>query len=266
VSEEIVLKPADWFKPMRGNRELGDLTWLKESIKQFSVLQPVGALPDGSLLFGHRRTAVCKELGILVPTRIFTDSLGAEEELLLSAQENQQRSQLTGYEQWARYEQFRQLKPELTDKEIAKRFAVDASTIVRWASPSSCIDSVVAALKENRIGISDAYVLSKVPREEQAAMLALRLGGSLTRDSLARQARSRRQPAQPPARLDRVKLVLPSGATVTIAGSGLDMDGVAEALNTALRETRKGKESGINVKTLAASMKDRAGQAPQSSS
>lgn len=257
MSTAIVQKPADSLTPSPGNRPLGDLTWLKESIKMFGVLQPVGALPDGTLLFGNRRVACCRELGIDVPTRVFPNALGASEQVLIAAQENLQRANPTGYDQWQLYEHYRQLNPALTDRQIAERFAVSASTVVRWAAPSACVDSVVAALKECRLGISDCYAISKLPRGEQPDLLALKLKGA-TRDQLERAARGRRNPGGAAAKCNRIKLLLPSGITLVVAGAALDVDGLLESLGTATREARKAKDQGLNVKTLAAALKDRA--------
>jgi ParB family chromosome partitioning protein len=47
----------------RHRKDLGDLTRLVESIRQYGVLQPITITPDGVLLCGARRLAAVKELG-----------------------------------------------------------------------------------------------------------------------------------------------------------------------------------------------------------
>lgn len=48
---------------VRQDRELGDLSALKRSIKDLGLLQPITITPDGTLLCGRRRLAAIKELG-----------------------------------------------------------------------------------------------------------------------------------------------------------------------------------------------------------
>lgn len=46
----------------RARKDYGDLTSLVESIREHNLLQPVGVLADGHLLFGGRRLEACRQL------------------------------------------------------------------------------------------------------------------------------------------------------------------------------------------------------------
>ena len=80
----------------RYRKDLGDLAPLKGSITAYGVLQPIGVLPDNTLVFGARRLEACRQLGIpKIPYRIIR---GLEDELdLLKAErdENTCRKQMT---------------------------------------------------------------------------------------------------------------------------------------------------------------------------
>lgn len=47
----------------RARRDAGDLTDLKKSISEISLLQPIGLGPGNQLLYGFRRLQACKQLG-----------------------------------------------------------------------------------------------------------------------------------------------------------------------------------------------------------
>lgn len=57
------MKISDITLGERHRRDLGDLSSLKESIREIGLLHPVVVRPDGRLIAGERRLAACKALG-----------------------------------------------------------------------------------------------------------------------------------------------------------------------------------------------------------
>lgn len=80
----------------RHRRDLGDLSGLAESIRDLGLLQPIGVSPDGRLLFGERRLAACRLVGLAdVPVHIVHDMNAAAERLLAERDENTCRKDMT---------------------------------------------------------------------------------------------------------------------------------------------------------------------------
>ena len=65
--------------------------------------------------------------------------------------------------------------PTWQHKDLAQALNLDPSMVTRLLSPLKCIEGVAGALKEEKVGISDCYAASKLPPEEQAGLLSLKL-------------------------------------------------------------------------------------------
>jgi hydroxylamine reductase (hybrid-cluster protein) len=59
-------------------------------------------------------------------------------------------------------------------------------------------------------------------------------------------------------KITRVKAPLPSGVEVLISGKELALEDVIESLSELLKEAKKAGDSGLDVKTWAAVLKDKA--------
>ena len=105
------------------------------------------------------------------------------------------------------------------------------------------------------MGISDCYAASKLPEDEQAGLLALKLSGA-SRDTIERAGRQKRATTAPTVRLSRVKIAMPQGASVVVSGGDLGMSEVVELLSETLKEARRAAEQ-YDVKTFQSMMKDR---------
>ncbi|WIB65637.1 ParB N-terminal domain-containing protein [Curtobacterium sp. MCBD17_040] len=83
----------------RARGDLGDLTSLKRSITELGLLQPIGVRQDGTLVFGERRLAAHRELGLVTIGVVVTS--GADDELTAlraEMEENVERLQFTAVE------------------------------------------------------------------------------------------------------------------------------------------------------------------------
>lgn len=254
-------KPIGWFKrdpnQPRKTFDEGELRSLGESMKSLGQLQPVGARPDGRVLWGERRLRAAELVGIGELQVIITDREMSESEIrLVQLTENVQRADLSQNEKWLALEELKRLNPSWQLKDLAAHLHLDPSTLTRMQSPARCTPAWRDALAAGKVGLSDCYQASLVPQAEQDAMLGLKLGGA-TRDDLARVSRQKRKASESTIRLSRVKIAMPQGASVVLAGHELSMNDVVELLGDTLKEARKAAEQ-YDVKTFQSMMRDRA--------
>lgn len=94
-------KPLDWFKMAPQARQHFDeeeLRQLGESLK-VKQLQPVLAMPDGLLIFGHRRLNAGRKVGLKELDVIITDEPLTESQVrIFQLTENVHRADLTDAE------------------------------------------------------------------------------------------------------------------------------------------------------------------------
>jgi ParB family chromosome partitioning protein len=163
---------------------------------------------------------------------------------------------LTGYEQWRGCTELLALNPGWKQKELATQLHLTESMIVRVLSPSKCTAPWQEALREGAVGISDLYAASKLPAEDQAGLLTLKLSGA-SRDALEAAGRKSRNAIVPVVRASKIKCLLAGGVLVVVSGNEMTLDELIEALAEAGKEARKARDQGLHVKTFAASLRDR---------
>ncbi len=251
-------KPLSWFKTdpnqPRKTYDEAKLKRLGESMKECQ-LQPVGAKPDGTLLWGERRWRAAKLAGIdELTVTIIEKALSDTEGRVIQLTENMHRSDLTGYEKWMACAELLCANPDWMLKDLAEHLCLDQSTLTRIMSPSKCTAAWQEALKAGKVGISDCYAASKLPESEQAELLALKLSG-MSRDDLERH--SRKQRAKPSVKTGKVRIAMPDNIAVVLSGGDFGMAEVVDVLGDALKEARKASEQ-YDVKTFQSMMRDRA--------
>ncbi len=90
------------------------------------------------------------------------------------------------------------------------------------------------------------YEISRVPAEQQAELLRLKLSGA-SRDGLAERIRKQKREATPQVRVKRIACPLPSGVSIVASGAELSLDDLIEALGEALKEAKKAREQALNA-------------------
>lgn len=258
----LTTKPLPFFnadaKQARKHYTESEDRHLGESMKALGQLQPVGAKPDGTLLWGHRRLRAAllvglKELQVIITDRPLTDT----EIRLIQLTENMQRADLTGHEKWLACAELMCMNPKWQLKDLAEQLHLDPSMLTRLLSPSKCIEAAQHALRDGKVGISDCYAISKLPEGEQAGLLAMKLSGA-SRDAIEQAGRKSRSGTAPSAKLSRVKCALSSGVVIVASGEALSLDDLIDALGEAQKEARKAREQGLDAKTFQAVLRDRA--------
>jgi ParB/RepB/Spo0J family partition protein len=254
----VCRKPLTWFKRKPQIRKRFDDVEdrrLGESLR-VRQLEPLVCLPDGTILCGERRLHGAELVGLgELEVKIIDDPVTEAECKRLQFAENMQRQDLTGFEQWQGCLDLLRLHPGWTQKDLAQQLHIDPSMVLRLLSPSKCIGSVQAAFAEGKIGISDCYAISRLGEAEQAAALAMKLGGA-SRDQLARHVRRQRNDHLPAVRASRVQCAL-GCVSITLVGNALGLDEVIDALGEAQKEARKARDQNLDVKTWSAVMRDR---------
>lgn len=258
----LTTKPLAFFKPdpnqPRTHFTEADLRSLGESMLSLGQLQPVGAKPDGFLLWGERRLRAAQLVGMKELSVIVTERALSESEIrLIQLTENVHRADLTDAEKWRACEELLRLNPSWGNKDLAAHLKLSESTITKYLAPSKCVPDVQKSLEAGKIGITACYEISRVAPEQQSELLALKSSGT-SRDGIARQVRNRKHKATPQVRSRRIACPLPGGICITLSGGELSLDECIEALGEAIREMKRSRELGYTAKTFASAMKDKA--------
>ena len=126
-------------------------------------------------------------------------------------------------------------------------------------SPGQVIAEAREAFCQGKIGISVCYELSLHPLEQQKPLLDLKLTG-VSRDDMVRQGRKQRSGAGSAAgpKSRKLKIAMPSGVTITLAGVELSLEDAIRELTDALAEIRKAEKQNLDIKTFQAAARDRA--------
>jgi ParB-like chromosome segregation protein Spo0J len=176
---------------------------------------------------------------------------------LIQFAENEQRVGLTDRERARACEELQRLHPDWTRKEIAKALNKRPSWISRYTCLGRCIPAVRDAFEAGALNISQVYAISRAASREQHEFLAAALNGE-SKEGLERRLKRARRPVRDGEKTSRIRLSLASGVTVTIAGSGLSVDGAIDAIAECRKELLKGREQGLDGATIARVVEQRA--------
>ncbi len=256
---QLTTKPLNWFKvapQARRHFDEADLRQLGESLKA-RQLQPVLARSDGTLIAGERRFRAAGLVGLPDLQVIITEEPLTDTQIkVIQLTENLHRADLRDNEKWRACEELLRLNPGWANKDLAAHLKLGESTVTKYLAPSRCIPEVQQALETGKIGITAAYEISRVPAEQQAELLRLKLSGT-SRDGLAEHVRKQKRDAAPQVRVKRISCPLTSGVGIVVTGLELSLDDLIEALGEAQKEAKKARELGYTAKTFAAAMKDK---------
>jgi ParB-like chromosome segregation protein Spo0J len=261
-------RPLEWFRPdekeLARHDESEKIRLLGLDMLANGQLQPAAATEDGRMIFGHGRWLAAKSAGIkTLEVKLYPSSLSDTQFRLIRAAENLQRKDLNGYQKWLLCSELIRDNPTWQLKDLAEQHLhLDPSMVTRLLSPTKCIEAAQHALREGRIGISDCYEIShESSPDRQAELLRMKLAGA-SRKAIkdartSKVAEASKEGESVAAKLSRVKIAMPQGATVVISGNDLSMSGVVELLAETLKEARKAAEQ-YDVKTFQRMMIDKA--------
>jgi ParB/RepB/Spo0J family partition protein len=236
---------------------------LTESIRQHSLLQPPGVSAHGPpypVYFGNGRVLSAQELGLeTIRVVALSKAMTEQEYLLLKGVENTVRNDWT--------------MPQLTDylgelagtgmtqKEIAARLNMDEGlvsghlTILRKGLP--------ALLDAYRGGLpfTKAVVIARQEPQQAHAMLAEALTGTPAAELRRRARKQLNGSTRDQVQVNRIKIDLGNGVTVTVAGPNLSLDDGIMAVGDAKKVMEKGQKEGLTAKTISKASAERAASA-----
>jgi ParB/RepB/Spo0J family partition protein len=268
MATTLTSKLLDFFKPDPGNpRKSAGAEELRELHDSLCKKQIVALLakPDGTIIDGWRRWCAAmldgkpERLDVIITDEPLTPAQIKEIQL-----ENAlHRAGLKPYEEFLGCRDWLALNPGATAKELAARIKRDPSMVGRILSLSRCVRSVQQAAAEGRLGPSDWYAISKIPEAEQEAMLAAKLAGA-SRDQLEGRGRKLRNGKGQSISVNRLKIPLGQGRSVTIVGRNLSVDGVIELLQETVKFARRAQSENLDGKTWVQVMKKKFEREPGS--
>lgn len=119
------------------------------------------------------------------------------------------------------------------------------------------VDPEMQALVESdKLPMSTALELSRIPPQERGAKLAAALEGSVTRDQLAGARKRREKTGSEPTAMSRATASLPGGKSVTVVGQGLTLESFIEMLEDVLAKARKVRPQGVELSTFVSMLRD----------
>ena len=255
------VRPLSWLKlnpnqPRKSFKE-SNLRPLGESMKAQGQLQPVGAKPDGTLIWGERRYRAAQLVGIKELSVIITEKPLSDSEIrVIQLTENMHRVDLTDREVYSAVKELAALNPTWLKKDFAAHLHKDPSMITRIFAVDDLIPEAREAFLDGAFGFSVAYGISKATAEQQHLLLASKLSG-VSRDEIERQGRKQRN-GTPAVRVSRIVCPLPSGAVVQVSGQKLSLDDMTEAIAELLKMAKRASGQGMCAKTFERMCQDKA--------
>jgi ParB family chromosome partitioning protein len=259
MATTLTSKPLGFFRPdpnqPRKSFDKDELMALGESLKK-KQLVPVLARADGTITDGHRRFFGAELVGLEQLDVIITDEPMTPAQIMeIQLVTALHRADLKPFEQFLGCRDWLALYPGATAKDLAARIDRDPSTLVRILSLSKCTQAVQQAAADGKLGPSEWYAIAKAPEAEQQAMLAAKLAGA-SRDQLEQRRKARNGEARG-IKVNRLKIPLGQGRSVSIAGNNLSLADAIEILQEALKSARKAQGENLDGKTFAQVMKDK---------
>lgn len=258
---QFIRKPASWAKRGPNARsflgEEADLRALAFSYLK-RPLHPFICHADGTLYDGNRRHAGLElverldvEVDICVTDELLTTDQVVEIQLVSAIH----RSDLSAYDKAVAKRSIKAAR-KVNNTQLAEVLCIDSSLVTRYLSVFECIQPVQEAAKAGKLGVSDWYALSKLPPDEQPALLEMKLNGA-SRDTLERHGRKRRNGTTTAVKVSTIKVSLAGGLSVVIRGEGIDLEQGIEALVEAAKEGRKARDQGLDARTWSKVMEQK---------
>ena len=230
-----------------------------QSIADHGQLQAGIATEDLELIVGTGRYLALKGLGRkTMRVKVILGHLSETKKRLITATENLDRQDLTGWDIYSLCREILELNPGWLGKDLAEHLHKDPSWVTRALSPSKCTPAWQDALKAGKVTLSHCYATSKLDQSEQDGLLALKLSGQVgSRDGLERERRKKRNGEAPAVRMSRIKIALPGKINLIISGREMSMAQLVDLLGEVTKEARKAAEQ-YDVRTFQSMMRDRA--------
>jgi hypothetical protein len=254
-------KPLSWAKLDTNVRAVPvDKTELRRLGESYlkRPIHPLIVMLDGTMVDGSRRVLGLQLIGETEAEFLITDEDLKDADIIeIGLVTAMHRADLTGYEKWQGCVKLLEMHPDWLSKELAAHLDIDPSMMPRLLAASNTLPTVQEAFKDGKVNGAQVYAISLAEPEKQPGLLADALNGA-GRDKLVASNRKSRNASAGTVKVTRVKAPLPSGVEVVFSGKELSLEDVIESLGELLKEAKKASESGLDVKTWSAVLRDKA--------
>lgn len=159
-------------------RELGDLTDLTASIKEHGVQDAIsGKQNDNGTVFifkGFRRLAAAAAAGLTkIPVKVFARRAVTQVQMvILNLVENVQREDLNPMDEAEGYQRLQKVYSLSTD-EIATKIGIKKAVLQQRFRLLKLTDVVRDAVRENRINVTAAFEIDRLPKDKQGKYVSV---------------------------------------------------------------------------------------------
>lgn len=260
---KLQTRPLEWFKPdptqPRKSFDPDEIDRLGDDMLKRGVLVPLIAREEGNhgiITDGGRRRLAAERKGMKeLPVIIYEKPQSALEIKGIQLATEIHRAGLSDHERYLACTELMAMNPEWQYADLAKFLNMNPPAITKLMSVARCTVAWQEALVAGRVGITECYAVSSRPEAEQAQLLSEKLSGA-SRDDIVRSAkRNRNNGDKPSVKVSRVNFVLPSsGVRIVVSGAGQSLDDLHESLSESVREVRKARDQGQDIKAFQAVM------------
>jgi ParB family chromosome partitioning protein len=261
---KIDMKPIAWFKPdpknPRQNSDPEALDRLGDDLKTRGVKVPLIALPDGTLIDGHRRWEAAKRKGLTELPVIVSATMDATAVRGTQLATAIHREDLCVWDRYQACMEILQLNATWQQADLAKFLNMTPGAITKLLAPSRCSTAWQEALKAGQVGLGDCYAVCNLSAAEQDRLLSLKLAG-VSRDGLLQAVRKPKTPAK--GKQTKFQWRSEGGVSICASGRELTLPVLIDQLGATLREAKKALDSGHDLKAFAALMEARSKKTAQ---
>jgi len=169
-------------------KDMGDLTELKNSIRENGILQPLLVDKDNNLIAGHRRLAAAKEMELKeVPVQVI-DITNGDRVAIIQLVENLHRKDLDPIEEANAYDDY-MTKNKITIEQLSQMIGKTKEYIRRRMNLKNLVPEAIKALKEKKIELGHALLLNQMKKNLQKDSMEFIIDHDLTVQNFADQIR-----------------------------------------------------------------------------
>lgn len=258
VIQQIAIEKLTCRPQVRERFDEESLAGLAQTLKETGILQPLLVRRDGSefvVLEGERRLRAAKMAGLTeLPVIIDDRELGDAEVVYRQFVVNCSRKDLGPMEKARAIDRLMRTA-QLSASQVAVKLGMSPGTVCKLLALLSLPESVQAQVEAGRLPLTTAYALTQAKDAASQQSLAEQAAtGALTREDVAKRAKSHRRGRRAAARRrrnssarDRVNFALGNGRSVAVAGPGLMLAPVIDWLSGLLERLRRAQSQDVDL-------------------
>lgn len=232
---------------------------LSDNLRLHGQICPILVIRKGTKLIivdGERRWRAMKLAGAHSIRIIVLESVPPPSEMLkLQILANCQRRDLNAMELSDQYVNLMR-EDKLSATELATTLSRSKSHTSEVLSLQDLPDPIKELVRVEKIGLTKAAQIARLPKEEQEGIASLVASGELNRSQLGRKASRNANNVEKGVK--RVSLEL-AEATINLVGKcALSLDQILDVFEKLIRECKRARTQGLDVSTLASILRDRA--------